>query len=277
MKNIIILGGDQRMEYLAGYLHERGFSVYSYGLKDSISKPQLLNILSDTEVTVILPLPVSRDNEYINMSKAYEGVSLAFLSEKLKCKDRVFGGMINSKIKNMFTQKDILIKDYYDEDFIVKNAYLTAKCMPEVIFENTGRDVKEMKVAVTGYGRTAKAIAALLKPMGAKVLVSARSTEALENAAKSGYSICALADLRCIAAGFDIIINTVPSLVIDENIIKVLTCKTCLIDIASPPFGVDFDCAQKHGIKAVKALSLPGKYVPQEAGCIIGEKLKPLL
>lgn len=277
MKNLVIIGGDKRMEYLAEYLNNNGFDVKKYGLSDSITKAELAEVLALKEITVILPLPMSRDGENINMSKAQESVSYSFLSERLKSGDVIFGGMIKEQFKDMFKDKNIVITDYYDEDFILKNAYLTAECMPQVIFKNTGLSVKNMKIALTGYGRTSKAIAAFLKPMGAKVLVSARSVEALEDAAKSGYSICALADLQCIAAGFDIIINTVPSLVINENIIKVLTKKTSLIDIASPPFGVDFESAEKHGIKAVKALSLPGRYVPREAGYIIGEKLKLLL
>lgn len=277
MKNIIVIGGDKRMEYLAEYLNSSGFDVEKYGLSDSITRTRLTDILSLKEITVVLPLPVSRDGENINMHKTYEGVSYSFLAEKLKSGDKIFGGMIKEQAAKAFKEKNIDVTDYYDEDFIIKNAYLTAECMPQVIYENTGKSVKNMKIALTGYGRTSKAIAALLKKLGAKILISARNVEALEHAAKSGYSVCALSDLRCIASGFDVIINTVPSLIINESIIEVLTPKTSLIDIASPPFGVDFESAQKYGIKAVKALSLPGKYVPREAGYIIGEKLKSLL
>lgn len=277
MKNIIIIGGDKRMEYLAEYLNNNGFNVQKYGFDGGITKTELSEILFFCRVTIILPLPVSRDNENINMSKDYEYISFRFLEERLKSGDKIFGGMIKPEIAEIFKEENVLVTDYYDEDFILKNAYVTAECIPEVIYENTEKPIENMKIAITGYGRTAKAIAAYLKPLGAKILIAARNTESLIDASQCGYSVCALSDVKCIASGFDIIINTVPSLVIKENIIKILTCKTTLIDIASPPFGIDFYSAQKYGINAVKAQSLPGKYAPKQAGYIIGEKLKLLL
>ena len=50
-----------------------------------------------------------------------------------------------------------------------------------------------------------------------------------------------------------------------------------LIDIASPPFGVDIGLAGSYGINAVRALGLPGKYTPEEAGRLIFKKAQPLL
>ena len=44
---------------------------------------------------------------------------------------------------------------------------------------------------------------------------------------------------------------------------------TLIIDLASLPGGVDFDTAEKLGIYAVRALSLPGKCAPKTAGEII--------
>ena len=42
-----------------------------------------------------------------------------------------------------------------------------------------------------------------------------------------------------------------------------------LIDLASAPGGVDYDEAEKMGIKTIHALSLPGKVAPVTAGDII--------
>ncbi|MBR4033426.1 MAG: dipicolinate synthase subunit DpsA, partial [Clostridia bacterium] len=46
-----------------------------------------------------------------------------------------------------------------------------------------------------------------------------------------------------------------------------------LIDLSSVPGGVDFGVAKEMGIKAIWALSLPGKYAPESAGRIIGDTL----
>mgnify|MGYP003420425197 FL=1 len=52
-------------------------------------------------------------------------------------------------------------------------------------------------------------------------------------------------------------------------------CK--IIELASAPFGLDFDLARKHSVDVVKAIGLPGKYTPKSAGEIIGKKLQDFL
>ena len=49
--------------------------------------------------------------------------------------------------------------------------------------------------------------------------------------------------------------------------------KILLIDLSSVPGGIDFGAAKDIGIKAVWALSLPGKYAPETAGSIICDTL----
>ena len=112
---------------------------------------------------------------------------------------------------------------------------------------------------------------------GAKVLITARDPHALADAVKKGYSICLLRDYDCIAHDADILINTVPAEIIDKNILSRLRKDVLLIDIASPPFGVDIGLAGSYGINAVRALGLPGKYAPEEAGRLIFKKAQPLL
>ena len=72
---------------------------------------------------------------------------------------------------------------------------------------------------------------------------------------------------------YDVIFNTVPARLFDKEIIDELPPDVLLIDLASVPGGVDFAAAKDRGIKAIWALSLPGKYAPESAGKIIGETL----
>ena len=116
-----------------------------------------------------------------------------------------------------------------------------------------------------------------MKKNGAKVLITTRDPHALADAVKKGYSICLLRDYDCIAHDADILINTVPAEIIDKNILSRLRKDVLLIDIASPPFGVDIGLADSYGINAVRALGLPGKYAPEEAGRLIFKKAQPLL
>ena len=62
---------------------------------------------------------------------------------------------------------------------------------------------------------------------------------------------------------FDIAFNTIPRLIFDRELLMNTDTNTLIIDLASLPGGVDFDTAEKLGIYAVRALSLPGKCAPK--------------
>ena len=49
--------------------------------------------------------------------------------------------------------------------------------------------------------------------------------------------------------------------------------ESLIIDLASNPGGVDFQMAEKMGIKAIWSLGLPGKVAPQTAAEIMKESI----
>ncbi len=61
---------------------------------------------------------------------------------------------------------------------------------------------------------------------------------------------------------YDIIYNTVPSMILHEERLKLLNKETIIIDLASKPGGVDFKKAEELGLNARLELSLPGKIAP---------------
>ena len=48
-------------------------------------------------------------------------------------------------------------------------------------------------------------------------------------------------------------------------------------EIASKPFGIDFEAAAKKNIKVIRAPSLPGRFLPKEAGEAIAKTVESLL
>lgn len=277
MKKIVIAGGDKRMSCLAELLFNSGYSFASYAVNGGLTKDEFLCYLRENNnILLILPLPVSRDKIHLNTGKAFEDVRLSEIGECLGKSDTVAGGIIGDS-RTVLSANGTKVYDYYDEEYITDNARLTAQCLKFVLNENGIYDFSGKKMAITGYGRTAKAIAEFMKENGAKVLITARDPHALADAVKKGYSICLLRDYDCIAHDADILINTVPVEIIDKNILSRLRKDVLLIDIASPPFGVDIGLADSYGINAVRALGLPGKYAPEEAGRLIFKKAQPLL
>jgi len=75
----------------------------------------------------------------------------------------------------------------------------------------------------------------------------------------------------------DIIFNTIPSLVIDEDLLRFIKKDAIIIDLASKPGGVDFDKAEEFGIKTIWALSLPGKVAPISSAEYIKKTLFSIL
>ena len=62
-----------------------------------------------------------------------------------------------------------------------------------------------------------------------------------------------------------------------EEILSVLKRDCLVVDLASRPGGVDFAAAERLGIRALPALSLPGKSSPDTAGRIISETILNIL
>ncbi len=75
----------------------------------------------------------------------------------------------------------------------------------------------------------------------------------------------------------DILFNTVPAMILDEEILSCLSRDCLVIDLASKPGGVDFDMAKNLRIKTIWALSLPGKVAPISAGAMIKETITNIL
>ena len=124
------------------------------------------------------------------------------------------------------------------------------------------------KCLVTGFGRIGKILAHKLVLLGANVTVSARKPSDLAYVKALGYNAINTENLRTVKR-FDIVFNTIPRLIFDRELLMNTDTNTLIIDLASLPGGVDFDTAEKLGIYAVRALSLPGKCAPKTAGEII--------
>jgi dipicolinate synthase subunit A len=86
-----------------------------------------------------------------------------------------------------------------------------------------------------------------------------------------------LSDLEKEVRDTDILINTIPLLIVSASVISKLPAHTLIIDLASKPGGTDFRYAEKRGIKALLAPGLPGIVAPKTAGQILANVLAQLL
>lgn len=273
MRNIVIIGGDKRQRYLKDYLIEKGYNISSYGLFDWDDDTDRLKSMIGEDSVIILPLPATRNDKTIVMPFSKREISIDRLMSLLGKNNIVFGGIIKGELLSRLRETDIPFVDYYDNEFIEKNAVLTAFGALKILLEHIDFALPLGKYAITGYGRVAKETASLLTSLSCDVTVFARNSSQRDDAMIKGCKAEPLTQLPLQSDKFDIVINTVPSNVINEDAICNMKKNCKIIELASAPYGLDFDMARNHSIDVVKAFSLPGKYTPKTAGEIIGKKI----
>ncbi len=268
-KLFVVFGSDSRFEYTSEYLKRSGREAIAF--RDI---PKLdFTALKQRDKALVLPLPFSRDMKSLNLPTLPYAVTLSGIVGSLKDGDLVFGGMLTDDFIKSCKEKGARVSDYYDEEMILKNADLTADALLMLI-EELSLDKNNLKFAITGFGRTAKAIAKAFSDKGFDFTVIARS-ESAENAAKSmNFKFVKLKSFTDKSAFFDVIVNTVPALIFDGQRLSALRKGSTVIDIASAPFGVTEEDAAAHRIRLIRALGLPGKYLPEKAGKLIAERIE---
>ena len=120
-------------------------------------------------------------------------------------------------------------------------------------------------------------ISRVFHALGAKVKVGARKAEHIARIAEMGLEPFYLSELENVVRDCDIVINTIPHLVVTASVISKMPHHTLIIDIASKPGGTDFRYAEKRGIKALLTPSLPGIVAPKTAGKILANVLAELM
>lgn len=264
----LIIGGDCRFSYLDKQLIEKGFEsqrIYPGDYK--------ADDFTDKDI-IVLPVPVSRDSININAPLSDE---LFYFGDFLRLVPSgciVAGGLFTQEHKEKLENKNVTVFDYYKNDGLtIMNAVPTAEGVIGLLINSLPVTINNLKCAVTGYGRCGSVICRKLKSLGADVTCVARSEKNLTEAVNDGIKTCRINDFKNRCHEFEAIINTVPSLVINSGIIRNLKKECLIIEIASAPFGVDFDSAKSYGINIIKAGSLPGRTAPETAGKIICETI----
>lgn len=143
--------------------------------------------------------------------------------------------------------------------------------------EHTDYTIHSSRVIVVGFGRVGSTVANKFSALGAKVSVCARSIKDLARITEMGLTAIPLDELAYHTEDCDLLINTIPAFVIKKESIQQLPSHALIYDLASKPGGTDFDYAEKRGIKAILARSLPGIVAPKTSGKILADVIKQFL
>lgn len=137
--------------------------------------------------------------------------------------------------------------------------------------------IHNARCLVIGYGRLGKVLARQLRGLGGKVSVAARSYSDLAWTQVWSYGVERSDQLSGWLCAYDLIVNTVPAPVLGREELSDLKPGCLVIDLASKPGGVDFKAASELGVRAIWALSLPGKVAPVTAGLAIRDTVYNIL
>lgn len=268
-------GGDLRQVQMCSELSRLG-KVYSCGIDGSEGVTALALPEDIPEKADILVLPML--GEGLSLGLNGESISLERLSAQVKDGGLVLGGRINSEQRSLFESKGLAVEDYFlRESLVVKNCLPTAEGALQIALGETSETVFGSRVLILGFGRTAKCCARLFKAVGADCTVYARRSEALAAAWTEGMRTLSPNSLKDSIGDFDIIINTVPALLLTEDILSAAQKGSLIIDLASKPGGTDFAAAERLGLRAVHALALPGKTAPAAAGRLIAQTIEEIM
>lgn len=282
-KTFLIAGGDLRFVTLAEKLAENN-RVFAAGFDKSVSmseKVKTVDRVSDLKERadcLVLPLPASPDGVTVRTPYSGRTISLESLAPAVKEGGIVFGGMISPEVKKIFENGNTYVADYAArEEFAVLNAAATAEGTIQAAMEELPVTLSGRRILILGAGRIAKVLIDMLRGFHTDLTVAARKCSDLAWARVYGCKAVHINDMDDALKSSELIINTVPAVLLDEKRLKKVQPGCLVIDLASKPGGVDFDTAGMLGVKTVWLLSLPGKVAPVTSGEVIAETIGNIL
>ena len=236
--NIYIVSKDERYYYLNELLRKDGHN-------SKITEPKSLE---NAKVVIFSVRDELSEAEYKTVLSSLEKDTLVLCGNEKTIKE-YFNGRVISYSKN--------------EDFLLKNAYLTSEAFLSIWQEKTKESFFGKNVLIVGYGRIGRCLSKMLSCLGANVNIYARRSEVRKKVKTDGFKSVTLDILDA----YDAIINTAPDLVFNEESMGKISTNTLLFDLASKSGFYD----EK---RVTLARGLPGKILPKSAGHVIYDTIK---
>jgi dipicolinate synthase subunit A len=280
---IAVIGGDARQLEIIRKLTELdaklsliGFEQLDHAFSGAVKEK--MEEVDFTHIDAFI-LPVAGTNAEGQVETIFSNEKVILTEEILsKTPDHctIYSGISNSYLNGISKQRT-LVKLFERDDVAIYNSIPTVEGTIMMAIQHTDFTIHGSNIAVLGLGRCGMSVARAFHALGAKVKVGARKTEHLARITEMALTPFQLNDLEKEVKETDILINTIPYPIVSAAVISKMPAHTLIIDIASRPGGTDFRYAEKRGIKALLAPSLPGIVAPKTAGQILADVLAQLL
>ena len=285
-EKISLIGGDLRISNLAQMIAEDGNEVHVYGMEKSedimenknIIKSSSLNEAIENSDIIIGSIPFAHDENKMYAAFSENDIEIKDLIKKNnKNKTFIAGSIADKSYKLLSESYGDVIDIMKREELVILNTIATAEGAIEVAIKNTDTVLSGSKVLVLGFGRVGKIVAKKFHDMSAKVTCAARKTTDLAWIKAFGFDEFNINYLGKELNQYDIIINTVPKIIIDKKLMKYMKDDVLMIDLASNPGGIDREDAKEMNLKLIWALALPGKIAPLTSAEFIKETIYNVL
>jgi len=282
---IAVVGGDARQLEIIRKLTELdaklsliGFEQLDHAFTGAV-KEKLDEIDFSVMDALILPVPGTNLEGQIDTIFSNEKV---MLTEEilLKTPDHctIYSGISNPFLNSITKEANRqLVQLFERDDVAIYNSIPTVEGTIMMAIQHTDFTIHGSNIAVLGLGRVGMSVARTFHALGASVKVGARKSEHLARILEMAVTPFHLDHLAEEVRNTDILINTIPHLIVDASVISKMPAHTLIIDLASKPGGTDFRYAEKRGIKALLAPGLPGIVAPKTAGQILANVLSQLI
>ena len=280
-----IIGGDLRIVRLAEMLANENNIVYVYGLENAeeiknnpniIKCDSIKRAIQEVEI-VIGPIPFSSNGNTVNAPFSDKEITIREMMHVINAKVLIAGG-ITPEVYSMANDEYIEIIDIMKrEELAVLNTIATAEGTIQIAIENTNKILHGSEVLILGFGRIGKVLARKLAGLAAKVTCAARKDEDLAWIQAYGHGATNINSIGENLKQFDIIINTVPHMILTKERLENVKQECLLIDLASNPGGMDKKAIKDRNLKFVWALSLPGKVAPTTSAEFIKDTIYNIL
>lgn len=267
---LLIIGGDMRCAHLARLMDKRGMDVRAIGLEKALVPLDICagqDALEDAECA-LLTQPFMQKDGMVFAPLSERRIKLETVWQRLPRETKLL--LIGAKgMPEDFERKAQVVDILEDEAFAQRNARPTAEGAIHAAMSELDSTLSGNACLVIGYGRIGRVLARMLKGLGARVTVAARREESRAQAEADGHNAVDMGGMECMLAAQKVIFSTPPQLVMGEKQLSLVDKGALVIDLASPPYGVDLEAAAQLDVKAWRESALPGRYSPVTASEIL--------
>ncbi|MDO4539684.1 MAG: dipicolinate synthase subunit DpsA [Syntrophomonadaceae bacterium] len=280
---IAVLGGDARDLVLAEQLIRMGAVVVTVGLpRTRTGRAVMLERVEDAcreAEVLILPMAGTTEQGVIRTVHSDRELIISEAALAAAAPDALLiTGSARPFLREMAQRHGLHVLEIAGMDEVaILNAIPTAEGAVQLAMEQCDITIHSSHCAVLGGGRVGQTLARTLRGLEAQVTVVSREAAERARAVALGGTGCGFDRLPELMRTVDIVFNTVPSPVLERTVLKYANPEVLIIDLASHPGGVDFAAASEFGLKALTALSLPGKVAPLSAGRILANIVPRLI